>query len=49
MVTKENENLLGIKQLNKGEKFTQLTSYCDKFLKDGSVPDGIENICDVHL
>jgi hypothetical protein len=49
MVVKENGNLLGIKQLNKGEKFKQLISYCVKFLKEGSPRDGIEDICDVHL
>jgi hypothetical protein len=49
MVAKENGNLLGIKQLNKGEKFKQLTSFCAKFLKDGSPRNGIEDIFDVHL
>ncbi len=48
-MAKENGNLLSIKQLNKGKKFKQLTSYCAKFLKDGSPGDGIEDICDVHM
>ncbi len=49
MVAKENGNLLGIKQLNKGENFKQLILYCVKFLKEGSPRYGIEDICDVHL
>ncbi len=48
-MSKETGNLLDIKQLNKREKFKQLTSYCANFLKDGSLGDGIEDICYGHL
>ncbi len=37
-------NMLGIKGPNKGEKLKQLASCCMKFLKYGSIGDGVENI-----
>lgn len=49
MVAKKNGNLLGIKQVNKREKFRELTLYCVKLLKDGFPEDSIEDICNVHL
>ncbi len=49
MVVKEKRNLLGIKGPNKGEKLKQLTSYDEKFLKDGCFKDGVENICNIHM
>jgi hypothetical protein len=49
MVVEEKGNLQGIKGLNKGEKLKQLTSCHVKQLKNGSLKNDVESICNIHL
>jgi hypothetical protein len=41
--------MLNIKESNKREKLKYLTSYCMNLFKNGSLGDGVEGICDIHL
>jgi hypothetical protein len=48
MMIKEQNNLKAIKIMNKRENLGQLAFECWKFLKDGLMQDGVENICNVY-
>jgi hypothetical protein len=49
MVVKKKANMLGKKGLNKKKKLKQLAFYHAKFIKDGSLKDGVESIYIIHL
>jgi hypothetical protein len=40
---------IGHKRTKQRGKLKQLTSYDDKFLKDGCFKDGVENIYNIHM